>query len=195
MMRILVLLVALLTSGMAQAQGSYLIKPGDVLRVEVLEDATMNRSALVLPDGTISLPQAGVVKAAGKTVATIQAEVTALLGPSFAAEPSVYIGIDNVAERVATGTAAATRTISIFLMGESLKPGKIEVKPGSTLLQVLAESGGFTKFAATKRIQIRRGSAIYTINYQTIEAGTDPNAQMTMKNGDVIIIPQRRLLE
>ena len=193
MARILVFLVAVLLGGMAQAQGSYLIKPGDVLRVEVLEDASMNRSALVLPDGTISLPQAGVVQAAGKTVGAVQAEVTALLGPSFAAEPSVYIGIDNVAERpVASGVA---RTISIYVIGESLKPGKLEVKSGSTLLQVLAESGGFTKFAAVKRIQIRRGSAVYTVNYQAIEAGSDASAQMVMKSGDVIVVPQRRLFE
>lgn len=195
MMRILVLLAALMAGGMAQAQGAYLIKPGDVLRVEVLEDASMNRSALVLPDGTISLPQAGVVQAAGKTVATVQAEVTALLGPSFAAEPSVYIGIDNVAVTQMSSGAAATRTIAIYMMGEANKTGKLEVKAGSTLLQVLAESGGFTKFAAVKRIQIRRGAATYVINYQAIEAGTDTSAQMVMKTGDVIIVPQRRLFE
>ena len=195
MMRILVLLAALMAGGMAQAQGAYLIKPGDVLRVEVLEDASMNRSALVLPDGSISLPQAGVVQAAGKTVATVQAEVTALLGPSFAAEPSVYIGIDNVAVTQMSSGAAATRTIAIYMMGEANKTGKLEVKAGSTLLQVLAESGGFTKFAAVKRIQIRRGAATYVINYQAIEAGTDTSAQMVMKTGDVIIVPQRRLFE
>jgi len=194
MIRILVLLAALLTGGMAQAQGSYLIKPGDVLRVEVLEDSSMNRSALVLPDGTISLPQAGVLQAAGKTVGALQAEVTTLLTPSFAAQPSVFIGVDNIAVPK-TGTTAAVRTITVFMMGEALHTGKLEVKSGSTLLQVLAESGGFTKFAAIKRIQIRRGTAVYSVNYQAIEAGTDTSAQMVMKTGDVNIVPQRRLFE
>ncbi len=196
MIRFLVLLGALLFGGVAQAQGSYLIKPGDILRVEVLEDSSMNRNALVLPDGTISLPQAGVISAAGKTVGTLQAEITSLLTPSFAAEPSVFIGVDNIAVRERTAaTSTAVRTISVYFMGEAAKPGKLEVKAGSTLLQVLAEAGGFTKFAAVKRIQIRRGSAIYTVNYQAIEAGTDPAAQMVMKNGDVIVAPQRRLFE
>jgi polysaccharide biosynthesis/export protein len=197
MIRFLVLLGALLFSGVAQAQGSYLIKPGDILRVEVLEDSSMNRNALVLPDGTISLPQAGVINAAGKTVGTLQAEITGLLTPSFAAEPSVFIGVDNIAqrERTASTSSPAVRTISIYLMGEAAKPGKLEVKSGSTLLQVLAEAGGFTKFAAVKRIQIRRGSTIYTVNYKAIEAGTDPAAQMVMKSGDVIVAPQRRLFE
>ena len=74
-------------------------------------------------------------------------------------------------------------------------PGKFAVVPGTTILQFLAEIGGFTEFAAVKRIQIRRGSAVYTVNYQAIEAGTDTSAQMVMKTGDVIIVPQRRLFE
>lgn len=193
MTRILFLLVALLFGTMAQAQGTYLIKPGDVLRIEVLEDNSMNRNALVLPDGTISLPQAGVVQAAGKTVAAVQSEVTTLLEPSFAAQPSVFVGVDNLAQ--ATGTGGGSRAIPIYVMGEALKTGKIEVKAGSTLLQVLAETGGFTKFAATKRIQIRRGADTYLVNYQAIEAGTDTSAMMVMKAGDVIIVPQRRLFE
>lgn len=193
MTRILFLLVALLFGTMAQAQGTYLIKPGDVLRIEVLEDNSMNRNALVLPDGTISLPQAGVVQAAGKTVAAVQSEVTTLLEPSFAAQPSVFVGVDNLAQATATG--GGSRAIPIYVMGEALKTGKIEVKAGSTLLQVLAETGGFTKFAATKRIQIRRGADTYLVNYQAIEAGTDTSAMMVMKAGDVIIVPQRRLFE
>jgi len=153
----------------------------------------MNRNALVLPDGTISLPQAGVVQAAGKTVAAVQSEVTSLLEPSFAAQPSVFVGVDNLAQATATG--GGSRAIPIYVMGEALKTGKIEVKAGSTLLQVLAETGGFTKFAATKRIQIRRGADTYLVNYQAIEAGTDTSAMMVMKAGDVIIVPQRRLFE
>ena len=34
----------------AQAQDSYNIQPGDVLRIEVLEDPSLNRDALVLPE-------------------------------------------------------------------------------------------------------------------------------------------------
>ena len=87
------------------------------------------------------------------------------------------------------------RDPTIFVMGEALKTGKIEVKSGSTLLQVLAEIGGFTKFAAVKRIQIRRGSETIVVNYKAIEAGQDQSAQMVIKSGDVILVPQRRLFE
>lgn len=190
MTRILTLLAVLLFASTAQAQSSYLIKPGDMLRIEVLEDSSMNRSALVLPDGSISVPQAGQVAVAGKTVAAVQEALTALLEPSFAATPSVYVGVEGLAQASTSGGVT-----TIYVMGEAQKTGKIQVRSGSTLLQVLAEIGGFTKFAATKRIQIRRGDETIVINYQAIEAGTDASGQMKIKSGDVILVPQRRLFE
>jgi len=192
MTRIMTLIAALFVATAAQAQGAYLIKPGDMLRIEVLEDATLNRGALVLPDGTISVPQAGQVQVAGKTVAAVQDELTALLEPSFAAEPSVFVGVEGLAQAAGSGTG---RMATIYVMGEALKTGKMEIKSGSTLLQVLAEIGGFTKFAAVKRIQIRRGADTYVVNYKAIEAGGDTSAQMVIKSGDVILVPQRGLFE
>lgn len=41
----------------------YKVRTGDVLQIEVLEDGTLNRTAIVLPDGQISLPLAGSVRA------------------------------------------------------------------------------------------------------------------------------------
>ena len=46
---------------------SYILKSGDSLRIEVMEDSSLNRNALVLPDGTIAFPMVGQVKAAGRT--------------------------------------------------------------------------------------------------------------------------------
>lgn len=193
MTRILTLIAALFVATAAQAQGSYLIKPGDMLRIEVLEDPTLNRGTLVLPDGTISVPQAGQVQVAGKTVAAVQAELTGLLAPSFAAEPSVFVGVEGLAAQAAGGGSGGMATI--YVIGEALKTGKMQVRSGSTLLQVLAEIGGFTKFAAVKRIQIRRGADTYVVNYKAIEAGSDNSAQMAIKSGDVILVPQRGLFE
>jgi polysaccharide export outer membrane protein len=178
----------------AMAQDGYQIKPGDVLRIEVLEDSNLDRDALVLPDGSISVPQAGSIDAAGRSVADVQAELAARLGPNFAAPPNVYVGVATLAPSVSNGTALA-RTISVYVMGEANNPGRYEVKPGSTLLQVLAESGGLSNFAATKRLQIRRGASTYTFNYQAVERGESNVNPVVLTEGDVIIVPQRRLFE
>jgi polysaccharide biosynthesis/export protein len=201
MKRIFTLLLLVLSSALPQsafAQSDYLIKPGDTLRIEVLEDSNLNRDTLVLPDGRISVPQAGTIQAAGRSIPEVQAELAERLAPNFAAPPNVFVGVSSLAQRTATtgGTStAAVRTISVYVIGESAKPGKYDVKRGSTLLQVLAETGGFSKFAATKRLQLRRGATSYTFNYQSIERNAASANPIVMSEGDVIIIPQRRLFE
>lgn len=203
-MRQLILLAIGLVLGAvpALAQDGYRIKPGDVLNVEVLEDPNLNRNTLVLPDGRISLPMAGTVVAGGRTIEQVQAEIAQKLGPNFAAAPSVYVGINTLAAPVAAAARgpAAAATIDIYVMGEAAKPGKYAVTPGTTLLQFLAESGGFSKFAATKRIQLRRVDAsgaekVYTIDYRALENGGATAGTTIMADGDVIIVPQRRLFE
>ena len=68
-------LLAALTVPATAQDGGYLIRSGDTLRIEVLEDPGLNRSVLVSPDGRITLPLAGGVRAAGKTVEAVQSEL------------------------------------------------------------------------------------------------------------------------
>ena len=185
----------------AAAQDSYKIKPGDVLRIEVLEDPGLNRSTLVLPDGRISLPLAGTVQASGQTLEQLQGVIAARIAPNFATTPTVYVGLDSVAQpKPGTGIAAAPLMLDVYVIGEAANPGKFQVTPGTTVLQFLAEIGGFSTFAATKRIQLRRTSAAgvettHTINYKAVEAGAAGTGLGTVAAGDVFIIPQRRLFE
>jgi len=188
MKSIFTLLLALLLAPMAMAQDSYRIQSGDVLRIEVLEDATLNRSALVAPDGRVALPLAGSVPVAGRSVETVQSEIARRLAPNFASTPNVYVGIEAVRERDEDDGA------SVYVMGEAAAPGKYTVDYGSTILQVLAETGGFTRFAATSRIQVQRGGQVFTFNYEAVAAGLAVQP-MKVKSGDVIVIPTRRLFE
>ena len=179
-----------------QAQDNYSIQPGDVLRIEVLEDPSLNRDALVLPDGRVSLPLAGLIQAGGRSIDSVQADIAGRLAPNFAAVPNVFVGIAQLSQDnlPAVGGPAVANTISVFLMGEAASPGKIEVEPGSTILQALAQAGGVTNFAATKRLQLRRDGKIYQLNYKALETGGS-GFDSAVAEGDVIFIPQRRLFE
>lgn len=192
-------LFALLATGTpeAQAQEGYRIRAGDTLRIEVLEDPSLNRSSLVAPDGRIAVPLAGGIRASGRTVEDVQGDLAARLASSFASAPTVFISVERLAERQAGGggAPAVAPTITIYVMGEAAKPGKLAVEPGTTVLQLFAEMGGFSRFAATKRIQLRRADATYALNYDAIEAGTSTNGATTLADGDVIVIPQRKLFE
>ena len=68
----LAIVVSLAAATMAAAQAGYQIRPGDVLSVEVLQDPSLNREVLVLPDGSISFPFAGNLPASGRTTGQVE---------------------------------------------------------------------------------------------------------------------------
>lgn len=186
-----------LTASPAAAQQGYRLRSGDILRVEVLEDANLNRSLLVAPDGRVTLPLAGAIAAGGHTVEQVQADLTARLAPNFASQPTVFVSLEKLADQTGGGggTSGKAATMSIYVMGEAAKPGRLDVEPRATVLQAFAQMGGFTKFAAQKRIQLRRDGKTYDLDYKAIEAGSSSAGNMQLKDGDVIIVPQRHLFE
>jgi polysaccharide export outer membrane protein len=197
---LIALLTALLAPGAAHAQTSYRVANGDVLRVEVIEDETLNRTVLVSPDGRITFPLAGSVEARGRTLDAVRDDLVSQLSPNFANPPTVFVSLERVAEAGPVGPPLPEATIAIYVMGEVPSPGKLELSPGTTMLQAFAQMGGFSDFAATKRVQLRRRDAsgaerIYPLSYDAIMQGTSPNGGVTLQEGDVILVPTRRLFE
>lgn len=186
-------MAATLTASPAAAQASgYSIQPGDVLQVTVLEDETLNQQALVLPDGRISVPLAGSVQAAGRSVQAVESTIADQLAPNFAARPNVFVSVVSVTEE--------EELFPIYVLGQVLEPGPKEVEIGTTLLQAIAFAGGIDRFAAAKRIQLRRRDAsgqerLYLFNYDAVERGGAILTMLTLREGDVIIVPERRLFE
>ena len=197
--RVFIAVIAVLAASVASAQTAFRIGPGDTVRIEVLEDPSLNREVLVLPDGSVSFPLAGAVRAGGQTTTQLESALSSALSPNFATNPTVSVSVAGVAPR-ATGGAAST--IDVYIMGEVTNGGgRLEVERGTTVLQALALSGGFTRFAATKRIQLRRTDpstgqqSVYNIDYRAIEQGASNIGNSVLADGDVIIVPERRLFE
>lgn len=193
-MRFIAVCIALLSAASAWAQSGYQIQPGDQLSIEVLEDPSLNRQVLVLPDGSFSFPLVGRVSASGQTPQSVQNTLASGLSPNFATTPSVFVSVAGLAPPAALGVTTGPQ-VDIYVMGEVSSPGKKSVDRGTTLLQFLAESGGFSRFAATNRVQLRRGSRIYVFNYRAVERGAVMTSQTTLVDGDVIVVPQRKLFE
>ena len=200
---ILLAIFALFLGSAAMAQSDYRINPGDVLAVEVLEDKSLNREVLVLPDGRFSFPFAGTVSAGGRSTQEVASAIASAIAPNFATPPNVFVTVRELRPTVPSsgGGVAKTRTIGIYFLGEVAKPGLIEVKPGTTLLQALAQGGGFTNFAATKRVQLRRTDpatgqqVVHQINYRALSDGAALAHDIVLIDGDVILVPERRLFE
>lgn len=185
---------ALVLATGANAQDPYRIKSGDTLQIEVLEDASLNRSVLVLPDGSISFPLVGNVQAAGQSVGQVRSALSTGLSSNFATSPNIFVSVGALAApRARSSGSASPRTRDIFVTGEISNPGKLDVSPGTTILQAIAQAGGLTRFAAGKRIQLHRGDAIYHYNFFSANDGIASST--VLAPGDVLVIPQRRLFE
>ena len=182
-----------LLAGDAAAQG-YRIQPGDVLRVDVLEDPDLSRSALVLPDGRIAFPLVGTIAVAGRTLDQINEVIATALEPNFAVRPSVFTSL-------AALTEPRVPTITVYVLGEASSTGPREIPPNTHILQLFSQMGGFTRFAATRRVQLRRFDPsggqehVFWIDYRALERGNPFSGPVILRDGDVILVPERRLFE
>lgn len=190
-------LLVVLSTLAAHAQGNYTIAAGDTLQIEVLEDASLNRAVLVLPDGTISFPFLGTLSVSGRTVESVRRQLTTGLAPNFAADPTVVVAVRSLAP---PATPVPPTTIDVYIMGEVANAGKVPVIPGTTILQFLAESGGLTPFAAKSRVELHRTDASGTTRVYLFSAdgrgkGNRIRAGTVLAPGDVVVVPARRLFE
>jgi len=201
MKKFLVAIISLFVATAAVGQSGYQIQPGDTLQVEVLEDPSLNRSVLVLPDGTVSFPFAGSLRASGQTAGQVGQTIRSGITSQFATEPTVFVTVQELNTRAPVRASKGRATTDVFMMGEITAPGAKSLKRGTTLIQALAESGGFTRFAAQKRIILRRSDrrtgkqSVHRINYKAIADGAAIGRDIVLKDGDVIIVPERRLFE
>lgn len=194
-------IVSMLAASFAYAQSQYQIQSGDTLNIEVLEDPSLNRSVLVLPNGSITFPFVGNVQAGGQTPGQVQGTITSGIASNFASQPTVFVSVQSLRTRVASTGGGTRGTIEVYMLGEISSPGEKKIRRGTTVLQALASTGGFTKFAATKRILLRRTNSrtgeqtVSRINYKAIANGASGGQDVVLADGDVIIVPERRLFE
>ncbi|QHQ34080.1 polysaccharide biosynthesis/export family protein [Algicella marina] len=194
----ILILIAGAASAVAQ---TYRIEPGDILEISVLEDQTLSRRALVAPDGRVTLPLAGSVRAAGLTVEQVQRSLAAALSSNFAQPPSVFVALAQQAPEGTPLPEPEAPTIFVYVLGEVAEPGQAEIPKNATLLQALSVAGGPTPFAATRRIQLRRaipgsgGDAVTVIDYKSILRGASLQGLAPLREGDVILVPERGLFE
>lgn len=198
-MRFIVGLLGFIFLATASWSQNYTLQPGDLLQVEVLEDPSLNRSVLVLPDGSINFPFAGSVGASGRTVSQVQSNLRTALAPNFATAPTVFVSLAQL--NPFAGQELIGDLINVYVLGEVGEPGPKQFEPGITFLQALSATGGFTPFAAKRRIQLRRTDpstgqeVVYKFNLKAVANGAPVAGNSTLREGDIIFVPERRLFE
>jgi polysaccharide export outer membrane protein len=159
--------------------GNYLIGPADVLNITVWKEATLSGNLLVRPDGMITMPLLGDVSASGLTPLQLGGQIQAKL-KSFIQDPLVTVEISQIHSK------------TVYLLGEVVKKGPIELTSGMTLLEAISSAGGLTDFANAKKIYVLRNelgkrSKILAHYKDALKGNSASN--LILQSGDTIVVP------
>lgn len=155
----------------------YRIGREDVLDVAVWRDPDLTRTLPVRPDGFISMPMAGEVKAEGKTPFDLSEDIKAKLKP-FIQDPKVSVMVREV------------NSSRVFVTGEVAHPGAYPLRGRVSLVQAIALAGGFSDFASKDRILvIRQGSGEIPVRYSDMVEKKESRRDLYLKPGDTVVVP------
>jgi polysaccharide export outer membrane protein len=167
-----------------QAATSYLVGPGDKLRIFVWRNPELSSNVTVRPDGRISSP----------LIADL--DVTGLEAPIIAglveAELSQYIRTPRVTVIVSSFNSTVDQQIRVI--GNATDPKVIPYQTGMTLLDVMIEVKGLSEFADgdnAKLVRKEKGVArTYIIKLDSLIRDGDITMNRAVLPGDTIIIPE-----
>ena len=119
-----------------------ILSTGDVLRLTFRKLPELNQTQKVRSDGRIALLQVGTVKAAGKSVDTLQSELAARYELKTPGDLTVSV---------------ESTYLAVYVTGAVGRPGKVVLDRPMTLLEAIMESGGFDRETANlKRVTLTR---------------------------------------
>jgi polysaccharide export outer membrane protein len=172
------------------------IQPGDTIDISVWQDPKLDRRITVPKDGTIAFPLAGHLKAGGLTLPALENALRDKLKANYTDRLDITVSLVPSAADQKQDDALAPR---FYVTGEVKTPGPHLLKIRTTVMQAISLAGGFGAFAAKQRIQVRRKEngveKLFVFDYNAYESGRDFNANIDLRSGDVVIVPERGLLD
>ena len=172
------------------------LRSGDTIQISVWQDPKLDRTLVVAPDGMISFPLAGHIKAGGITPQALENIIRERIKKNYTGQLDVTVSLAK--PNADTEDEAKPR---VYVTGEVLKPGPYIIKSGVNVVQALTLAGGLSPFAASRRIQVHRKiggeDTIYLFNFNAYKAGIEKeeNINRNLRSGDIVIVPERGLLE
>ena len=167
----------------ASTDYNYKIGPGDNLNIVVWRNPELSMSVPVRPDGKISSPLIDDLNAMNKDPSSLARDIEKELG-KFIRDPVVTVIVTNF---------IGPYSEQIRVVGEAAKPQTLPYKQNMTVLDVMIVVGGITEFANGNSARILRTSennAQYTVRLRDLVKRGDLSANVDMKPGDILIIPQ-----
>lgn len=158
----------------------YVIGPEDMLLISVWKNESLSRTLPVRPDGKISMPLLHDIQASGLTPMQLRDKIAAALA-EFMPNPEVSVSVLEV------------RSYRVSVLGEVQKPGVLQLRAPTTVLEAIALAGGFRDFASPSKIVIFRkddGGQTQRLRFNYNRAvGTAGEENVPLRSGDVVVVP------
>jgi len=158
------------SSAMPLVDGSYVLGPGDKLRLNVFGEEPLSGEFVVSGSGLVSLPLVGEVTASGLTLDGFREAVVKALMQGFLLHPRVSVEVLTYRP--------------FYILGEVARPGEYPYSSGLTVLNAIATAGGYTYRANTRRVFVRAANAAEESSYRL-------DATLMVNPGDTIRIAER----
>ena len=164
----------------------YRINPGDQLEILVWGDERLQRSVLVLPDGTFAFPLVGQVNAAGRLPSEIERVITVGLQPQYKGPvPQVTVSVQK-----ASG-------YQFSVVGKVRNPGTFTPGRYVNALEALAIAGGPSEFANTggARVIRKAGNQLFVVPVRIQDALRGDTGRLSsndiprIESGDTLVVP------
>jgi polysaccharide export outer membrane protein len=165
----------------APHNNSFVIGNDDKLNINVWKDPELTRTVQVRPDGKISMPLIGELQAAGRTPLQLESEITEKL-KTFMAQPDVTVIVEQINSQ------------KFNILGKVAKPGSYPLTTTTTVLDAIAEAGGFLDFAKQKGVYILRpkaggGEVRLHFDYKDVIKGKHPEENVRLEPHDTVVVP------
>ncbi|MBN8727804.1 MAG: polysaccharide biosynthesis/export family protein [Xanthomonadales bacterium] len=172
----------------APAVSEYHIGVDDILQVSVWHNPDLDAKVPVRPDGMISVPLVGDVKAGGRTPSEVSEEIATRLA-TYVRDPQVTV--------ILTELRSHEYLSRVRVTGAVRQPVSIPYRQGMTVLDAVLAAGGTTEFASPDRTELYRkdkdgnGSTAYPVRLDRILKQGDLATNYPAQPGDVITVPER----
>lgn len=155
------------------------LNAGDVIRVSYPGAPELNLTQKVQPNGRVSLPMIGDVKASGRNMGSFQSSLEAMYAKHLT-DPKVLVSLE-------------TPSSAVYVSGEVREPGKISLDRPMTAIEAIMEAGGFSKYANTKRVYVIRKQdgkhQRYVLNVSETLSGAN-SAAFQLRPYDVVYVKE-----
>lgn len=159
----------------------YVIGNADRLSINVWKEPDLTQTVPVRSDGKITLPLVGDIQAAGQTTQQLQETITAKL-QTYMTHPEVTVTVMQINSQ------------KFNILGRVTKPGSYPLTTTTTVLDAIADAGGFQDFAKKSKVYILRternaGEKRMAFNYNDVIKGKHSEENIRLQAGDTVVVP------